>query len=386
MGQFTKGETFTDVSPGKTVTSTRLNNHVDGATLLNGAVLDQTEKTITVAADTVLLGDSTLAASGVPKKVQLTNLLPETIRQGVQQYQGTDTGSANIYAVALSPAATAYTAGMIVRFKAGTANTTASTLNVNGLGAKNILTRAGAALAANDILASQICECLYDGTQFQLIGAISAGEVTATHATEANRQSVHQYAAGAGTANAQTVTLTPAATAYTAGMTVKFKASVANTSATTLNVSGLGVKDIKRVVAGAVADLKANDIQVADLVEAVYDGTQFLITSRIRSWDFVDAAQALPGSSAVLTRAHGLGAKPTKLRVVLINVITNLGYIADDEVDITSGASGWQPRCDATNVYVAQQASATPAIIPAAGGGAGAIVAADWNILIRASL
>lgn len=70
MSQIAKGETFTDVSPGKTVTSTRLNSHVDNAVLLNGAVLDQTEKTTPVAADTLLMGDSTVASSGQPKKVQ----------------------------------------------------------------------------------------------------------------------------------------------------------------------------------------------------------------------------------------------------------------------------------------------------------------------------
>jgi hypothetical protein len=104
--------------------------------------------------------------------------MPETVRQGVQQYAA-DSGSANAYAVTLSPAATAYTTGMVVRFKATNANTSASTLNVNGLGTKNIYSRAAAALVANDIVANQLCECVYDGTQFQLIGSLRAGEVTA---------------------------------------------------------------------------------------------------------------------------------------------------------------------------------------------------------------
>jgi hypothetical protein len=375
MAQLSKGETFTDVSPGKTVTSSRLNNHVDGAVLLNGAVLDQTEKAVTVPADMVLLGDSTLPASAAPRKVQLTNLLPEIIRQGVQQYVGTDSGGANAYVVALSPAATAYTAGMVVRFKAANANTGASTLNVNGLGLKNIYTRAGTALAANDILAGQVCECVYDGTQFQLMSALGAGQVTAAQSAEANRQGVHQYAVDGGAANAYAVTLTPAATAYTAGMVVRFKAANANTGASTLNVNGLGAKDLRKVVAGAVAALAARDVQVADLVEAVYDGTQFLLTSRVRSWDFVSADTNVPAASANVDIAHGLGAVPNKLHVVLVqtDATARNGYAQNDQVELlsiqgTTNSPAFAVSADATNVTIARSNNTLAYMVPKGGG------------------
>lgn len=292
MSQIQGGETFTNIVPGKTLTSDRLNNHVNGGVLLNGAVIDQTEKTLPVAADTLLLGDSTLASGAAPKKVQVQNLLLENQRYGTQQYQGTDTGAANTYVVALSPAATAYTAGMVVRFKAGNANTGASTIAVNGLGAKTIKDRSGADLAANAIVAGQVVEVVYDGTYFQMATAAApVATLTAAMAVENFRTGENQYAAGAGAANAHTVTLTPAITALTAGLVVRFKAGYTNTGAATLAVNGFSAS-IKRIVAGAAVELAANDIQVNDLVTVVYDGTQFQITGKVRSWD--TSARAMP--------------------------------------------------------------------------------------------
>ena len=82
------------------------------------------------------------------------------------------TGSANTYAAAYLPAITAYTAGQMLSFKAGVANTGASTLNVNGLGAKEIKKNGSADLAANDIKSGQVVTVIYDGTQFQMISQI----------------------------------------------------------------------------------------------------------------------------------------------------------------------------------------------------------------------
>ena len=63
------------------------------------------------------------------------------IQDGGLIFQATDSGSANTYAIALTPAVTAYVAGQVFHFKAGNTNTGASTLNVNALGTKNIKKR-----------------------------------------------------------------------------------------------------------------------------------------------------------------------------------------------------------------------------------------------------
>lgn len=77
------------------------------------------------------------------------------------------------YAVTLAGAYNAYYIGMPVFFKAGTANTTACTLNVNGLGAKTIKRDVTTDLVTGDILANQIVFVKYDGTNFQMISLIA---------------------------------------------------------------------------------------------------------------------------------------------------------------------------------------------------------------------
>jgi len=80
-----------------------------------------------------------------------------------------DTGSANAYAIAPTPAALAYTTGDMYSFKVTNSNTTSSTLNVSSLGTKNIKTPQVANLPANALIANAIALVVYDGTQFQLI-------------------------------------------------------------------------------------------------------------------------------------------------------------------------------------------------------------------------
>lgn len=86
---------------------------------------------------------------------------------GTEIYAADSVGT-DAYTITLVPAISAYTTGMIVNFKAGTANTGNATLNVNGLGAKNILKNFNQTLATNDIAIGQIVTVIYDGTQFQM--------------------------------------------------------------------------------------------------------------------------------------------------------------------------------------------------------------------------
>lgn len=84
---------------------------------------------------------------------------------------GTSTGSANAYALA-APAVTAYLAPLAVIFIANFTNTGATTVNVNGLGAKNVFRKTGTGIAAcggGEIRSGDIVELQYDGTQFQIV-------------------------------------------------------------------------------------------------------------------------------------------------------------------------------------------------------------------------
>lgn len=88
---------------------------------------------------------------------------------------GTDT-----YTVTISAPAPGYTTGITAPtayvtnqryfIKFTNANTSASTLNINSIGAKSIVKQGSSALVASDIRAGQILELFYDGTNLQIVG------------------------------------------------------------------------------------------------------------------------------------------------------------------------------------------------------------------------
>ena len=111
--------------------------------------------------------------------------LISNLRSGSGIKTGTDTGSANTYALNLDPAITAYVDGLEVWFKPANSNTGASTLNVNGLGAKAIKKYGLEALSANDLRANYWIGVKYDGTQFQIISSAGSSEsAAATYAAQ----------------------------------------------------------------------------------------------------------------------------------------------------------------------------------------------------------
>lgn len=76
-----------------------------------------------------------------------------------------DTGTADAYVVALTPVPSSYTRYLTICFKASAANaTTSPTINVNGLGAKTIVSESGAAVAAGVIQAGGYYWLQYDDT------------------------------------------------------------------------------------------------------------------------------------------------------------------------------------------------------------------------------
>lgn len=77
---------------------------------------------------------------------------------------GTDTGAANACVVNLTPPVTALTDNMVLWFKAKAANTGATTLNVNGLGAQPLVGAANVALQGGEIVANGKCLVVWDAT------------------------------------------------------------------------------------------------------------------------------------------------------------------------------------------------------------------------------
>jgi len=80
-----------------------------------------------------------------------------------------DAGTANAYSVTLVPSPLTYFKYLTVVMKVTNSNTGASTINVNAMGAKNILHTDLTPLVAAEMLAGMMVCLVYDGTQFQLV-------------------------------------------------------------------------------------------------------------------------------------------------------------------------------------------------------------------------
>lgn len=146
---------------------------------------------------------------------------------------GTSSGTATAYTITLTPAIAAYAAGQRFLFIANASNTGAATLNVNGMGAKNIfLQSTNVSAPAGYIKINQLCEVVYDGTQFLLTQ--SSTEIQSNLAT--------YIGTSTGTANAIVLTPNPAFTAYNAGVSGFYsfiKDATTNTAGCTIAISGL---------------------------------------------------------------------------------------------------------------------------------------------------
>jgi hypothetical protein len=157
---------------------------------------------------------------------------------------GTDT-----YAATLSPAITAYAIGQAFKIKFTNQSTGASTLNLNGLGAKKIFTNPTTQAGADDIVASQVYQFVYDTALdtaaggFLMIGS-GGGSSSGTSIP---------YGTTSGT-NTYTITATPTVTAYADGLFL-IKIGTSSTNASTLNFDSIGALKVyerpnKQITAG----------------------------------------------------------------------------------------------------------------------------------------
>lgn len=82
---------------------------------------------------------------------------------------GISSGTANAITLSLSPAPTAYYAGMRIVFVSQTTNTSSTTINVNGLGAKSVKASDNSDLNSGVILTGSLYELIYDGSSFRFM-------------------------------------------------------------------------------------------------------------------------------------------------------------------------------------------------------------------------
>jgi hypothetical protein len=111
---------------------------------------------------------------------------PSTLTSVLKYDSVTDTGSSTAYAIAPTPAVTAYVTNQEFVFKAVNANTTTTpTLAVSGLASpKTIVKLGGQPLLVGDIQANSYCHVVYNGTQFELVSSVPGGKMIAYSHTQ----------------------------------------------------------------------------------------------------------------------------------------------------------------------------------------------------------
>lgn len=196
---------------------------------------------------------------------QLLSAMKAIIAGGTSSYVAS-TSAANTYTATMTPAPAAYTAGMTAFILFTNANTAASTLNLNSLGAKNIKNVDISALNAGDIGALMLGVLVYDGTQFQLLNP--------NRPPSRWQNSTYDYAADTGSANTYAVALVPAVTSYATGLSFKAKITNANTGSCTINVNTLGAKNIKLKNGN---NPLANQLLANGVYDFFYDGTNMQV-------------------------------------------------------------------------------------------------------------
>ena len=89
-------------------------------------------------------------------------------QDGGLTWAGNAGGTGDVLTLTLTPAITAYAAGMAVRFRATATNTAAPTVNINSVGAKSVTWPGGAAAGAGSIVSGTLYALIYNATADRL--------------------------------------------------------------------------------------------------------------------------------------------------------------------------------------------------------------------------
>lgn len=150
-------------------------------TLQNNTVADATQ----VMANYNALVTCLQSAAAAGANSDITSLIgmttPLAISEGGSSTYigGTSTGSANAQVVATAtPSGFSLTSGKRLIFLAGFSNNAAMTLSANGTAATNVFKQSSAgpiALTGGEVIAGQLYEVIYDGTQYEILPYVAVG-------------------------------------------------------------------------------------------------------------------------------------------------------------------------------------------------------------------
>ena len=203
-----------------------------------------------------------------------------------------DTGTANVYKIALNPSMPTSLEFAEVIFRVLNTNTGASTLQINSGTVYTLYGLNGTALQGGELVAGGECKAIFNGTNYyveycttgalqivdgaQTQQASSFGQLTTnvTAIKTAIQQNAYIYGADTGTANTYKPNISPAPT-ITAGSEIMWSAANANTGASTIQINGTGT--VYNLYGFAGIALQGSEIVVSGKCKAIYDGSQFVL-------------------------------------------------------------------------------------------------------------
>jgi hypothetical protein len=229
----------------------------------------------------------------------MTNTTQQSAIQNNTYISAIDTGTANVYKIALNPAMQTSLEFAEVIFRVLNTNTGASTLQINTGTIYTLYGLNGTALQGGELVAGGECKAIFNGTDYyvefctigslqivdatqtqqassfgQLTTAIAGVNTDITNVKTAIQQNAYIYGADTGTANTYKPVISPAPT-ITVGSEIMWSAANANTGASTIRINATGT--IYNLFGMGSIALQGGEIVANGECKAIYDGTQFVL-------------------------------------------------------------------------------------------------------------
>jgi len=291
----------------------KIPNGIDAAKIGNGSVSNAEFQTL----------------DGVTSSIQTQLNSKSSTSDYVRQPGFAVTVGANAYTATLSPAPTGYLDGMGLRLKIGTTNTGACTLDVNGLGVRNLRNSKGNVFTAGQLVAGLIYSFAYSATTTTFILQGEGGEYgTATAADVLTGKTIGSDGGIVAGTMPNRAGDTAALASSVAGTTLKLRASNGYRNGTSDNVT---ITDPNFIAANI-----RNGVPLLGLIGSLVEGKKSASGSAkddgtAKAFEYAINTSTISGYSLIVT---GLSFKPSL--VVAYNTVAPLNVILYTEFgDIT---------------------------------------------------
>lgn len=259
-------------------------------------------------------------------------------------------------------------AGLGIRLKIHQTNSGVATLNLNGLGIKQIVTNDQQPTLANDMRAGQILDFSYNGEAWQIVGATQF--VPVQTADTVYQKTLHEVTAQVVTANNYTVEVPELKLSeWDTKLLVKFDSQV--TGAASINLNNLGEVPIKLQGSNGYIDPITGTLNKNETYMLIYhDGIWEVMDSRTRSR--VSSLETKVTNTVNFGLGYSISSSSwSSYSGVYRALISNSSITADSMVDVNvqfsyrNEARNMLPFTDATSggVYVYASEKPTSTII-----------------------